>query len=151
MINLSQENRPSFLVLHSRGITLFIPHLADSEPTPTWWKALNSQLATVSAVWWILTAEATHTASKLNARRSSPREPLASRLHGVPQKNAPSTHAVPWAEMVTRRMSLGRDPQSRRYTSSTHWGWAKWIDEVYLQSCTTCFCFKHTIWMWHCW
>ena len=92
---------------------------------PTRQKAPNRQLGTASAALWILIAEVTHTASKINARRSSPREPLASSLHGVPQENAPPTHAVPWAEMVTRRMSLGRDPQSRRYTSSTHWGWAK--------------------------
>ena len=83
---------------------------------------MNRQQATASAAWWILTVEATRTASKINARRSSPREPHASSLHGASQENVPPTHAVPWAEMVTRRMSLGGDPQSRRCTSSTPGG-----------------------------
>ena len=67
---------------------------------PMWRKALNRHLAAVCAVWWIPTAKATHTASKINARRSSPREPLASSLHGAPQENAPPAHAMPRAKII---------------------------------------------------
>ena len=73
-------------------------------------KVPNRQLAAASAAWLILTAEATPTASKINARTSSLREPHASSLHGAPQENVSPTLAVPWAEMVSRRRPPRKTP-----------------------------------------